>query len=588
MVELTEFIIASRANKIIRNSKLTDISYTGLNKAEYGFYNDTTQIKLNTLNDNSSYQLQKRLEDILYLIFPGTKCQRFIGVEDTIDDRYFYPITVATIFSNDKKAFIPFFFGKETLFIISPFVRKEETSFIGDKFVIPICKISEINTETLLVNLDTEITKPCPDNENTIYGPASLAERFRIIIDELTDIISPICSAIQKAFPSFEYSVESEVISSKEKGYYRLYERFGMEAELMVDKDLGLLENPQDIIADIDFLPIVLKNEEDDKTRYLTLTLLEKQDNESSRVIRNVRLEKEINEPRSTDEIVSRITGNLDETKPKGVINELLVLRETGNIYPLISLDDSEFYSNKKIVFILNGEVVDTLPIEDIYELRKGYPEVKEVNKITDDGREYIHAEEGVADILSTIKEIGIRAGSTLYGILAPIVKLPKEMATTIFQFIRRTFLIKQNTTQKELTEELKIKALNDDLDIFTGKVERWLEAGTIGIASFFLCGNIIVGFLAWYIFNKMAKQSRARAMEPLEHHVNTIIQTVDMKIRFAESEGDTKKIEELMKYRGHLLLMKHKVENYKKEITGKTQLEYSKVNEVERTGGGY
>ena len=42
------------------------------------------------------------------------------------------------------------------------------------------------------------------------------------------------------------------------------------------------------------------------------------------------------------------------------------------------------------------------------------------------------------------------------------------------------------------------------------------------------------------------------------------------------------------MKYRGHLLLMKHKVENYKKEITGKTQLEYSKVNEVERTGGGY
>ena len=29
MVELTEFIIASRANKILRNSRLTDISYTG-------------------------------------------------------------------------------------------------------------------------------------------------------------------------------------------------------------------------------------------------------------------------------------------------------------------------------------------------------------------------------------------------------------------------------------------------------------------------------------------------------------------------------------------------------------------------------
>ena len=582
MVELTEFIIASRANKIIRNSKLTDISYTGLNKAEYGFYNDTTQIKLNTLSDNNSYQLQKRLEDILYLVFPGTKCQRFIGVEDTIDDRYFYPITVATIFSDNKKAYIPFFFGKESLFIISPFVRKEETSFIGDKFIIPLCKISEIDIETPLVNLDTKIVKPCPDNENTIYGTTSLAERFRIIISELVEIINPICTAIQKAFPSFEYSVESEVISSKEKGYYRLYEQYGMEAELMVDRDLGLLENPGDIVSEIDFLPIVLKNEETDESRYLTLTLLEKEEVDNPRIIRNVRLDKKITEPRG--EIRSAEEKNNDNR----VINDLLVLRETGNIYPLLALDNSEFYSNKKILFILNGEIIDTLPIEDIYELRQGYPEVKEVNKITEDGREYIHAEESIASIISTIKEIGIRAGSTLYGIVSPIVKLPKEMAVTVYQFIRRTFLIKQNTTQKELTDELKIKALNDDLDVFTGKVERWLESGVIGLTSFFLCGNIIVGVVVWFIFNRIAKNSRAKAMEPLEHHVNTIIQTVDMKIRFAEAEGDTKKIEELMKYRGHLLLMKHKVENYKKEITGKNQLEYSKVNEVERTGGGY
>ena len=49
MVELTEFIIASRANKILRNSRLTDISYTGLNKAEFGFYKDTTENYLSKL-----------------------------------------------------------------------------------------------------------------------------------------------------------------------------------------------------------------------------------------------------------------------------------------------------------------------------------------------------------------------------------------------------------------------------------------------------------------------------------------------------------------------------------------------------------
>jgi len=42
------------------------------------------------------------------------------------------------------------------------------------------------------------------------------------------------------------------------------------------------------------------------------------------------------------------------------------------------------------------------------------------------------------------------------------------------------------------------------------------------------------------------------------------------------------------MRYRGHLVLMKHKTEDYKKELTGKDQLQYNKVQEVERTGGGY
>ena len=87
---------------------------------------------------------------------------------------------------------------------------------------------------------------------------------------------------------------------------------------------------------------------------------------------------------------------------------------------------------------------------------------------------------------------------------------------------------------------------------------------------------------------NKVAKKYRAKAMEPLEHQINTNIQVVDMKIRFAESEGDTKKVEELMRYRGHLLLMKQKTETYKKEVTDKDQLTYSKVQEVDRTGGGY
>ena len=62
MVELTEFIIASRANKILRNSRLTDISYTGLNKAEFGFYKDTTENYLSKLTSpEKSYMMQKRL-----------------------------------------------------------------------------------------------------------------------------------------------------------------------------------------------------------------------------------------------------------------------------------------------------------------------------------------------------------------------------------------------------------------------------------------------------------------------------------------------------------------------------------------------
>ena len=128
MVELTEFIVASRANKIIRNSRLTDVSYTGLDRTEYGFYKDTTENYLTKITSpDKAYMIQKRLEDILFFLFPGTTCNRFVGVEDTTDVRYFYPITVADITIDEKKAFVPFFFGNDTLFAISPFLKLDNT-----------------------------------------------------------------------------------------------------------------------------------------------------------------------------------------------------------------------------------------------------------------------------------------------------------------------------------------------------------------------------------------------------------------------------------------------------------------------------
>ena len=51
MVGLTEFIIASRANKIIRNSRLSNLSYTAIDKNECGLYKDAAE---NFLSKNIS------------------------------------------------------------------------------------------------------------------------------------------------------------------------------------------------------------------------------------------------------------------------------------------------------------------------------------------------------------------------------------------------------------------------------------------------------------------------------------------------------------------------------------------------------
>ncbi len=584
MVELTEFIVASRANKIIRNSRLTDVSYTGLDRTEYGFYKDTTENYLTKITSpEKAYMIQKRLEDILFFLFPGTTCNRFVGVEDTTDVRYFYPITVADITIDEKKAFVPFFFGNDTLFAISPFLKLENTERIGDKFIAPICKISDLDKELTFSELE-ELLSAETDNDRSLYGTASIGDRFKVVVQSIVELVSPISEAIKKTFPRYEYSAECEVVSVKEPGYTKMYERLGMETELFVDTELGLLKNPEDIIKEIDFLPIVLKHEtntDGNTVDYITMSLVEKrQADGSQRVIRRVNLRSNNDEMRSSSDLSTQ--------ESKHVINDLLVLRETGSIYPLINIDEFAYYYNGSVCFIKDGTILDGFKIEDLYEVSKGYPEVAETAAVTEQGEEYIRAEEGVSDIVNSLKVIGIRTGSTLYGIIAPIFKLPKEIVVDFWNFIRRAFFMKQNNASKEYTDELRVKALNDDLDVYTDKMKRWIEIPILGVASCFIAGGVVFGCTLWYIMNKVAKKYRAKAMEPLEHQINISIQVVDMKIRFAESEGDTKKIEELMRYRGHLILMKHKTENYKKELTDKDQLEYNKVQEVERTGGGY
>ena len=73
-----------------------------------------------------------------------------------------------------------------------------------------------------------------------------------------------------------------------------MYERLGMETELFVDTEFGLLKNPEDIIKEIDFLPIVLKhetNKDGNSVDYITMSLVEKrQADGSQRVIRRVNL----------------------------------------------------------------------------------------------------------------------------------------------------------------------------------------------------------------------------------------------------------------------------------------------------------
>ena len=120
----------------------------------------------------------------------------------------------------------------------------------------------------------------------------------------------------------------------KEPGYSRIYEKFGIEAELFVDTELGLLKNPDDIIKEIDFLPIVLRHETTetgDKVSYLTMSLIEKKEADGSqRIYRRINL--------NTDDNNSMEIGGstINSDASKHVINDLLVLRDTGSIYPLI------------------------------------------------------------------------------------------------------------------------------------------------------------------------------------------------------------------------------------------------------------
>lgn len=580
MIQMAEFIIASRANKILRNARLGDVSYTNLGNAESGFYLEAVS-KLEEMTPEMSTTLQRRLCDILYMIYPGTVCHRLLGIEDTQKARFHYPITVAEITIEDKKAYIPFYFGKSLLFAISTFRKEEDVDRLGDHFFRPICRISDINTKVLLAELDQYLYAP---NEDGV----SIVDKFKSIVDQLVQEGSHVCKAIENTFPNYKYGFESEIISCKDDSYRNWHIKMGLESgELLVDNVRGLILNPSDIINEMDFLPIVLHNfyrgDREEPT--------DQEDNGYNYAIMSVYKNTEDDTKATNRRICMRNNKGLRNEEDSYPVNELLALRDSGSLYPLFELgDEMYFYGEGRIAFFYEGRVFDTLDIDDIYETHKGYAEIHEHLAVTDDGVEYMAGTEGISDILSSFKVAGIRAGTGIYNTISSIAKLPGDVAKTLWNFVRRTLFMKQNTASKEMTDELREKALNDDLDELTGKMGKWLESGVLGLAAFFLTQSIIFGFVVWVIFHLMAKKNRARAMEPLEHQINTNIQVIDMKIRFAESEGDTTKIEELMRYRGHLLLMRHKTLRYKKELTGKEKLDYEggKISEVERTGGGY
>lgn len=561
MFSLPEYIIVSRAARVIENAYINGLMYKDSSSLK-SFVGNKPLVATGTFGINDPkyyYNLQKTLEDIISLSIPGATLTRFISMIkfDTLNKRSQdlsnmpqLPILLVEI--ADPHLLLPIFIGSEYVFFISPFGNSTFKEDASNYYVYPLFKTEILTDWKCVMPTSSDTYQTIGDLVNgvdvsipTVY---KVAEKDKTFGDVIKDILINKCGLpiqkqiglISKVTNGRSY-YDQETIATESELYHEIVSRY--EVEAVGDSEYDTLVTPDD------YMPIVIKDS-----------------NFSNNFVRCVSLYDLHNKRQLGITSIKTSVPDKHRTINVGDAKSSLIIKTNKNSRFLLSLPASMYMIPDNKVVIVDEDNIKNPII--------GSAQIDETFSIYDDldtGTESV-----LSDTLAGAKKVGIKVTVGLKSLLKLILKYPARAAKLIWKDIRAFFKKFDKELEKSDSLEYREKVLNDELDQTKDMLIKWTRVITFTGVTLALTGSVFFMFCSLIYWRIDDNNTRVRAINRQIKSFNEAIKRIDFKIDAARQESRYEDVDALLKEKQMLTLGRRELIQLKRK-------NYAKADEANK-----
>lgn len=549
MFSLPEYIIVSRAARVIENAYINTLYYKVNSEfSSLKSFKDSVPVIAEGLfgitDPKYYYEMQKTLEDILEIAIPGCRLTRFISMcksdmlnKKSSDLTMIPQIPILLVEVATPHLYLPIFIGNDYVFFISPFGNQGFKEEASNYYIYPLFKTEVLTNwrdifrdyakpENSSINLELiELieSKPSIPTAYKVYDAAddkSFADAIReILINKCGIPIEKQISLISNVSSGRSY-YDQETISTESELYKEILNRYQVEA--VEDSSYDTLVTPDD------YMPIALVPTNPligEEVGILT--------------VKNLANKKKLGYVRFNLKSQPKNSYSPDGTKSS------IIIRTNKNTRFLIALPSTIYEIPKNRVIIVD-EDNKMNPI-------LGVATIDESFNIEDDLE--TGTESFISDAIDGAKKYGIKINQGLKELFKLLTKYPFKIAKVLYKDIRDFFRRFDKELEKSDSLEYREKVLNDELDQTKDMLLKWTRVIMFTGITLAITGNVLAAFFALLFWRIDDNNTRVRAINRQVKSFNEAIKRIDFKIDAARQESRYEDVDNLLKEKQMLTL---------------------------------
>lgn len=598
MVNVAENIIIKRSAHILQAIISKDV---GGSRKEYkrSLIDQTNMLTSLTtpfeeFNSDISFNLCRRFEDLLSLVFEGVRVKRFVVVNTEDPDKTVLPIYLAEIMT-PSHAYLPIFIGSDSILLVSPFANKLMAEALsGNEYLAEMMPTSTLLSVTNIEELNGILDAPLVDEGS--YQPELLVSgsddmigisqtQMEGLVDDIMDEAE--ASAIKldsgdsvKRETLREYITRlATVFSVGIKNQDRVITTaFGVESSIDIVEltpDNSVMQkikriynaeamdkySDDGVISPTDYMPIRISYKDSDEGGFGFLADRNKDGKNVPVVVISKAM---INNPDNETRLRAILTKDNIEFGVNYVV-------ELGPFY----------YIGRNMVMLLNydGTFSDPIKLFDEFPIPDNTPLAK-IN--VQYSAESIGGITLVGDAMRGFKYIvtkfGLKTGSFFFLTFAKLFATIGNGAKWIVKTMSSTF---QRGIDLEKSEalELQEKILNDELDEIMERGRTWSQIYFRTIPLTIATGTFVMFPFMWLIARNRTKKAKLKALERVERKMDDAIERLERKMNYAEERSENESVDSILREIQLYRTAKQKILDYKRDNFKSDRIQYSSYN---------